>query len=186
MPAGTSATVYVPATAEQSFVAPRPATPTGRVDGYQVFAVEPGEHVPAGHGAPRRRRHRAGDVVALAAAPATFGAFTPGVAKVHGVHDRERHFDRGRRDAVGQRPSSTAPGRLVNGAYSLAQPLRVRAANTAFAALGGTPLRLLTWNGPVSKDAVTLAFEQAIGPDEPLRTGSYGKTLTYTLSTTMP
>jgi hypothetical protein len=33
---------------------------------------------------------------------------------------------------------------------------------------------------------VTLEFRQAIGASEPLRTGSYGKTLTYTLSTTNP
>jgi hypothetical protein len=38
----------------------------------------------------------------------------------------------------------------------------------------------------VSNDAVTIEFQQAIGADDPLRTGSYTKTLTYTLSTTNP
>ena len=65
VPAGVAATVYVPATAEQSFVG---ATPKGRVPGYQVFEVQPGEtefapgHEHRGAG----RRDRAGDVVALA------------------------------------------------------------------------------------------------------------------------
>jgi alpha-L-rhamnosidase len=43
VPAGSTATVYVPAAADQSFVAVGgTATPTGRADGYQVFAVQPG------------------------------------------------------------------------------------------------------------------------------------------------
>ena len=43
-----------------------------------------------------------------------------------------------------------------------------------------------TWSGPVSNDAVTIAFKQHIGATEPLRTGAYSKTLTFTLSTTSP
>ena len=38
----------------------------------------------------------------------------------------------------------------------------------------------------MSNDAVTIAFKQHIGATEPLRTGSYAKTLTFTLSTTTP
>ena len=33
---------------------------------------------------------------------------------------------------------------------------------------------------------MNLEFTQAIGADEPLRTGTYAKTLTFTLSTTNP
>ena len=33
---------------------------------------------------------------------------------------------------------------------------------------------------------MTLAFKQPIAANEGLRTGSYGKTLTFTLSTTAP
>jgi hypothetical protein len=40
--------------------------------------------------------------------------------------------------------------------------------------------------GPVSNDQVTIAFKQAIGANEALRTGTYSKTLTFTLSTTAP
>ena len=38
----------------------------------------------------------------------------------------------------------------------------------------------------MSNDAVTVAFQQAIGASDALRTGSYSKTLTFTLSTTTP
>jgi hypothetical protein len=33
---------------------------------------------------------------------------------------------------------------------------------------------------------VTIAFAQHVGANEPLRTGAYSKTLTFTLSTTTP
>ena len=59
---------------------------------------------------------------------------------------------------------------------------------TAFNNVGSSasPLNLLTWSAPVSNDAVTLEFEQAIGANDALRTGTYSKTLTFTLSTTTP
>jgi hypothetical protein len=53
------------------------------------------------------------------------------------------------------------------------------------AAVGGS-WALLTYSGPVSNDAVTLSFSQAIGANDALRTGIYSKTLTFTLSTTTP
>jgi hypothetical protein len=40
--------------------------------------------------------------------------------------------------------------------------------------------------GPVSNDAVTLQFSQLVNANDALRTGSYAKTLTFTLSTTNP
>jgi hypothetical protein len=55
-----------------------------------------------------------------------------------------------------------------------------------FADLSGTPLRLHSWDGPVSNDLLTVWFQQHIGANDGLRTGSYGKTLTFTLSTTLP
>ena len=62
-------------------------------------------------------------------------------------------------------------GKLVNGAFSLPQPLQVKAsspaagAGSALAPVGGSanPTSLLTWTGPVSNDPVTVAFRQAIG-----------------------
>jgi hypothetical protein len=65
------------------------------------------------------------------------------------------------------------PGHLTNGAFSLPDPLQVNLSKTA-------------WTGPVSNDPVTIAFTQHIGANDALRTGSYSKTLTFTLSTTAP
>ena len=42
------------------------------------------------------------------------------------------------------------------------------------------------WAAPVSHDPVTIELAQPIGANEALRTGTYGKTLTFTLSTTQP
>ena len=38
----------------------------------------------------------------------------------------------------------------------------------------------------MSNETVPVTFKQAIGANEPLRTGPYAKTLTFTLSTTNP
>ena len=86
------------------------------------------------------------------------------------------------------------PGHLVNGAFSLPAPLNVRAINAtnptqAYAPLAeatGTPTNLLTYTGPINQDAVTIGFRQAIGATDVLRSGTYSKTLTFTLSTTAP
>jgi hypothetical protein len=90
-------------------------------------------------------------------------------------------------------PSSTATGHLVNGTFSLPQPLQARARNaantgTAYNSVGSSasPLNLLTWSAPVSNDTVTLGFSQQINSGDALRTGTYSKTLTFTLSTTNP
>jgi len=89
--------------------------------------------------------------------------------------------------------STTAPGHLVNGTFVMAKALQVKATNaanpnTVFADVpaAASPLTLLTWGGPVANDAVVVTFKQTIGATDPLRTGTYGKTLTFTLSTTAP
>jgi hypothetical protein len=86
-------------------------------------------------------------------------------------------------------PSSNATGRLVNGAFVLSEQLQAKANSGAFAPLSttaGSPLALLTYTGPVSNDAVAIAFRQHITANQALRTGAYSKTLTFTLSTTTP
>ena len=42
------------------------------------------------------------------------------------------------------------------------------------------------WSAPVSHDPVTIGFHQPIAANEPLRTGNYSATVTFTLSTTTP
>jgi hypothetical protein len=86
-------------------------------------------------------------------------------------------------------PSQAAPGRLVNGAFALGQPLQVRANSGPLAPLSTaapSPLALLAYTAPATNDAVAIAFRQDIESNEALRTGAYGKTLTFTLSTTTP
>ena len=126
--------------------------------------------------------------------PASFGAFTPGVARTYEAATTANVVSSAG-DAVLSvaDPSSTATGHLVNGTFSLPQPLQARARNaadtgTAYNNVGSaaTPLNLLAYDGPVSNDAVSLQFRQSIAANDPLRTGTYSKTLTFTLSTTSP
>jgi hypothetical protein len=127
-------------------------------------------------------------------APASFGAFTPGVAKVYDASMSANVISTaGDATLSVADPGATATGHLVNGTFSLPQALAAKASSAsgtgaAFAPVGGTaaPTTLLTYGGPVSNDAVTVAFEQNIASTDALRTGSYSKTLTFTLSTTTP
>ena len=117
----------------------------------------------------------------------SLGAFTPGTAATYDASTIATVTSTAGDAALSvSDPSSIAPGHLVNGAFSLASPLHLRAGAAAFAPLGSSPLALLSYSGPVSNDSVTIGIRQAIAANEPLRTGTYGKTLTFTLSTTRP
>jgi uncharacterized protein (TIGR03118 family) len=126
--------------------------------------------------------------------PATFGAFTPGTGKDYDASTTATVTSTaGNATLSVADPSATATGHLVNGAFSLPQAVKANAASAggtggALADVGGSdaPTTLLTYTGPVSNDNVTLGFRQTIGANDALRTGSYGKTLTFTLSTTAP
>ena len=80
-------------------------------------------------------------------------------------------------------------GQLVNGAFALAQPLqaqRERRRVRAGRRLGG-PTTLLTYAGPVEqRRGADRRSSSSIGANDALRTGTYSKTLTFTLSTTSP
>jgi sugar phosphate isomerase/epimerase len=84
------------------------------------------------------------------------------------------------------------PGKLVNGAFALANPVGVRALGlgddpaTAFTPVTDAPQTLKSWGTPVTAAPLTLGFRQQIGNTEALRAGNYSKTLTFTLSTTTP
>ncbi len=126
--------------------------------------------------------------------PASFGAFTPGVAADYTAGTTANVISSAGDGTLSNTdPSSTATGHLVNGTFSLPQALQAKASSAAgtggaFAAVGGSaaPTSLLTYTGPVSNDAVTLDFKQSIGAADALRTGAYSKTMTFTLSTTTP
>jgi hypothetical protein len=56
----------------------------------------------------------------------------------------------------------------------------------SYTPLTGSPVTLLTYSAPVTKDAVTLDFDQAITATEPLTFGTYGATVLLSLTTTTP
>ena len=130
--------------------------------------------------------------LALSLGPAaTFGQFQPGVAKDYFAQTTATVTSTaGDATLSVSDPDTVAPGHLVNGQFVMPQALQVAAARSggllAYNALGATPLSLLTYNGPVSNDGLTIGFKQSIGQNDALRTGNYGKTLTFTLSTTTP
>ena len=126
--------------------------------------------------------------------PAAFSPFTPGLGRDY-LASMSATVTSTAADALltVSDPSATATGHLVNGAFALPQALQANASSAGgvgggYAAVGGSaaPTQLLAYAGPVSNDSVTIGFEQSIGANDALRTGTYAKTLTFTLSTTQP
>ena len=111
--------------------------------------------------------------------PASFGPFTPGVARTYDASTIATVISSaGDATLSATDPSAQNPGHLVNGSFFLPQPLKVQGSNL--------PSTIKTYSAPISNDAVTVNFQQAIGAGDALRTGTYSKTLTFTLSTTTP
>jgi beta-glucosidase len=102
-------------------------------------------------------------------APASFGTFTPGIAKDYSAATTA--------DIVSTAGDATLsvsdPGHLTNGAFSLPSAL-------------GVTITPSTWSAPISHGSSTITFNQHIGANDALRTGGYSTTLTFTLSTTTP
>jgi X-Pro dipeptidyl-peptidase len=125
---------------------------------------------------------------------ASLGAFTPGVARDYLGSLSANVISTAETATLSVAdPDAVNTGHLVNGSFALPNALQVNASSplagsSAFAPLGGSaaPTTLLTYGGPVSNDPVTLGFKQSIGATDALRTGTYSKTLTFTLSTTAP
>ena len=120
-------------------------------------------------------------------APASFGAFTPGVAKEYTAPTTANVISTaGDATLTSRTRTPSATGQLVNGTFALPHAAGQRRRRVRTVGGSASPTTLKTWTGPVSNDAVTVAFKQAIGANDALRTGSYSKTLTFTLSTTTP
>ena len=127
--------------------------------------------------------------LSLTIGQASFAAFVPGVARTYTASTMANVISTAGDALLSvSDQSTTATGRLVNGAFSLANPVQARVAPTALANVGGSaaPTPLKSWTAPTSNEAVAVDFSQSIGANEALRTGSYSKTLTFTLSTTQP
>ena len=74
---------------------------------------------------------------------------------------------------AGEATLTVSGGHLSNGAFQLAQPLR-------------GPGRRRRGDAPITNDTFALDFQQQIAANDPLRTGTYSRTLTFTLSTSTP
>jgi hypothetical protein len=101
--------------------------------------------------------------------PASFGAFTAGLDKDYTAQTTANVISTAGDAAL----SVSDPGHLTNGTFALPEALRVEIAPAA-------------WTGPVSNATAAITFRQHIGASDALRTGSYSRTLTFTLSTTTP
>ena len=111
--------------------------------------------------------------------PAGFGPFQPGVTRDYSASTTANVISTAGDAALTVTdPSTNHPGQLVNGAFFLPQPLKVAGSTL--------PATVKTWTQPVSNDAFTIPFTQSIAATDALRTGTYTKTLTFTLSTTTP
>jgi hypothetical protein len=100
--------------------------------------------------------------------PASFGAFSPGVAKDYAAATTAAVIS-----TAGDAALTVSGGRLTNGSFALNAPLVVQVAKPS-------------WTAPASNDTTTVTFTQHVGATEPLRTGGYSAQLTFTLSTTTP
>jgi M6 family metalloprotease-like protein len=118
-------------------------------------------------------------------APASFGAFTPGLGKDYFASTTANVVSTaGDATLTVTDPSATATGHLVNGSFSL--PEALQAAGSTSGTYAALPATLKTYGGPVSNDQVNVSFKQTVKSSDALRTGTYAKTLTFTLSTTTP
>src|SRR5262249_6860942 len=87
-------------------------------------------------------------------APASFGAFTAGITK-----DYDAQMSAGVISTAGDAtlsvadPSATAPGHLVNGAFSIPTALLAKANAGSYSTVGSAPASLLTYSGPVSNNS---------------------------------
>jgi len=102
-------------------------------------------------------------------ASASFGSFVAGKAGDYTAQTAANVISTAGNAAL----TVSDPGHLTNGAFTLPEALQVEIAPNS-------------WSGPVSNGASTITFRQHIGANDPLRTGTYSKTLTFTLSTTQP
>jgi hypothetical protein len=173
VPTNVTATVAIPNPTGLHYIGVGAGAPrfVGTSDGVTTFTAGSGRsHFSLGANPPG---HVGGDVPATLSltlgAPAAFGAFTPGVAKDYTASTTANVISTAGDAAL----SVSDPGHLTNGAFSLPEPLQVELSKAA-------------WTAPVSNDPVAITFRQHIGATDPLRTGSYSKTLTFTLSTTNP
>jgi acid phosphatase len=121
--------------------------------------------------------------LALGVAP-SFGAFTAGLAKDYFASTTATvTSSAGDATLSVQDTSAFYTNHLVNGSYAMPQELQVKNNAGAYQTM---PASLKAWGGPTANESVPIELKQPVAANDPLRTGSYSKTLTFTLSTTSP
>ena len=146
-----------------------------RAHGSRAAAATCGSTRPATSSAPPRRSRATSAAPSprrsqlTLGAPATFGPFTAG---------RNQEYTASTTATITTTAGDAAltysdPGHLANGTFTLPQPLQVQLSKSA-------------WTAPAANEITTITFKQPIGATDALRTGTYTRTITFTLSTTTP
>src|SRR4051794_3588371 len=170
------APTYFPATAPAG--EPQPPTtgpsadPCGQLSSDELASFVATSNGPV-QGAPIQDGTVGGNVPAslsLTLGPAaSFGSFTPGVAKTYDASTTANVITTAGDAAL----SWSGPNHLTNGPFTMPQPFTVDFSKSI-------------WNAPASHEAVAIGFHQPIAANDALRTGNYAATVTFTLSTTNP
>ena len=124
--------------------------------------------------------------------PISFGAFTPGLPKLYlASASATVTSTAGEAALTVSDPSSTATGRLVNGALRAAaaaegRPARRQRRRTRRSAAATARRRCSATRGRSATTPCRSRSSRRSAPNDGLRTGTYRKTLVLTLSTTQP
>jgi len=126
----------------------------------------------------------------LNATSTSLGSFVPGVAANYDASVTGTATATGP-SVLSVRDAGTNPGLLLNGTTPLASALKVCAtASTspacAYSSLGATSQQLLAFGSSTAATPLTVGLRQSIGAGDALTAGTYGKSLTFTLSAGTP
>jgi alpha-L-rhamnosidase len=196
VPVNTRADVHVPISdGQQVLEGGKPAgeqpgvTPKGTSNGVAVFEAGSGSYrfLAAQTNATSENTDVSATVpatLALELSSAQLGTLQPGVARDYTAEIAGTVTSTAGDAALSVHdPSANRPGHLVNGSHALPQALRVDDAPVAGAS---HPTPVASWAGPVSNAPLTIGLKQRVAAGDALRTGTYAKTLVFTLSTTAP
>jgi hypothetical protein len=126
----------------------------------------------------------------LNATSTSLGSFVPGVAANYDASVTGTATSTGP-SVLSVRDSGTNPGFLLNGTTPLASALKVCAtASTSpacsYSSLSGASQQLLAFGSSTAATPLTVGLRQSIGAGDALTAGTYGKSLTFTLSAGTP
>ncbi|HEV7493651.1 hypothetical protein [Baekduia sp.] len=126
----------------------------------------------------------------LNATSTSLGSFVPGVAANYDASVTGTATSTGP-SVLTVQDAGTNPGFLLNGSTPLASALKVCATSSAsptcaYSSLGGASQQLLAFGSSTAATPLTVGLRQAIGAGDALTAGTYGKSLTFTLSAGTP